>query len=49
MAGGSEERKGGRDDDFVFVDEDEESVNDFHMHHNLVKEVSLKQKFFRGM
>jgi hypothetical protein len=35
--------------DFVFVDEDEDSVNDFHKHHNLVKEVTLKQKIFKGM
>ena len=36
-------------DEFVFVEEDEESINDFHMHHNIVKEPSLKQKLFRGM
>jgi hypothetical protein len=36
-------------DDFVFVDEDEDSVNDFHTHHTIVKEPTLKQKIFRSM
>ena len=36
-------------DDFVFVEEDEDSVNDFHSNHNIVKETSMKQKFYKSV
>lgn len=31
------------------VEEDEDSINDYHTHHNNIKETSLKQKFFQKM
>lgn len=44
----AEEGKGGEPEEYVMIDEDE-AVIDFHMHHNLNKEPSLKQKFFKQM
>ena len=44
----SEEKKR-EADDFVFVEEDEDSVNDFHSNHNIVKETSMKQKFYKSV
>jgi hypothetical protein len=43
------EEKRSEADDFVFVEEDEESVNDFHSNHTIVKETSMKQKIFKSM
>jgi len=42
----AEESKGSEPEEYVMIDEDE-AVIDFHMHHNLNKEPSLKQKFFK--
>ena len=36
-------------DDFVFVDDNEDSVNDFHSNHNIVKEASMKQKLYKSL
>ncbi len=37
------------DNNFVFIEEDEQAINDFHQHHTLVRESTLQQKFFRKM
>lgn len=35
--------------EFEMIDPDEDSINDFHMHHQLKKDTTIKQKFMQKM